>query len=132
MAASIAVVAVIAANDAICLRLGRRQPRREHGAGGDALARQWARRVTGLTIVSKATASEALLAVPQPLEGGDPPRYEGALEIEAGPERIESGWWDGAEARRDYFIARNARGQWLWIYRDLAAPRGWFLHGLFA
>jgi protein ImuB len=33
---------------------------------------------------------------------------------------------------RDYFVARNARGQWLWIYRELAAPRGWFLHGLFA
>lgn len=35
----------------------------EYGAGGDALARQWARRVTSLTILPKATASEALLAV---------------------------------------------------------------------
>ncbi len=35
----------------------------EYGAGGDALARQWARRVAGLTILPKPTASEALAAV---------------------------------------------------------------------
>ena len=35
----------------------------EYGAGGDALARQWARRVVGLTILPKPTASEALAAV---------------------------------------------------------------------
>ena len=35
----------------------------EYGAGGDALARQWARRVIDLTILPKSTASEALLAV---------------------------------------------------------------------
>jgi len=55
----------------------------------------------------------------------------------AGPERIESGWWDfGSPSRnpvfRDYFVARNPRGQTLWIYRELAAPRRWFLHGFFA
>lgn len=35
----------------------------EYGAGGDALARRWARRVAGLTIAPQPTASEALLAV---------------------------------------------------------------------
>jgi protein ImuB len=86
-----------------------------------------------------------LLATPQPLAAhGEqpllPPRRE-PLTLVTGPERIECGWWDagspaaGSPARavhRDYFVARNARGQWLWIYRELAAPRGWFLHGLFA
>jgi protein ImuB len=52
-----------------------------------------------------------------------------------GPERIESGWWDGADVRRDYFIAENPRGETLWIYRDhrYGIDDGeWFLHGVFA
>ena len=65
------------------------------------------------------------------------PQYRGALALLAGPERIESGWWDLGDARRravhrDYFVARNPAGQTLWVYRELAAPRGWFLHGFFA
>jgi len=35
----------------------------EYGAGGDALARQWKQRTTGITILPKPTADEALLAV---------------------------------------------------------------------
>jgi polar amino acid transport system substrate-binding protein len=35
----------------------------EYGAGGDALARQWARRVVGVTVVPLATAAEALAAL---------------------------------------------------------------------
>lgn len=35
----------------------------EYGAGGDALARQWARRAAGIGVLPKATAAEALLAV---------------------------------------------------------------------
>lgn len=88
-----------------------------------------------------------LLPSPQPLQGdavsrGETPTYASEpLALLAGPERIETGWWDhagpaaGAPARavhRDYFVARSRRGQLLWIYRELAAPRGWFLHGLFA
>jgi protein ImuB len=46
-----------------------------------------------------------------------------------GPERIESGWWDGDEASRDYFVARLADESLAWIYRE---KEGWFLHGLFA
>lgn len=37
----------------------------EYGAGGDALARQWARRVAGVEVVPLTTAAEALLAVEQ-------------------------------------------------------------------
>lgn len=78
-------------------------------------------------------------AGPRPLWLAEPPRRlaEGEFVLLAGPERIESGWWDGAEARRDYFIART--GQSLaWIYRERSAgkcgtrPEGWFLHGIFA
>ena len=78
-----------------------------------------------------------LLPTPQPLPmKNDEPLCPDALTLVTGPERIECGWWDlgvGAHAvHRDYFVARNARGQWLWIFRELAAPRGWFLHGMFA
>jgi protein ImuB len=83
-----------------------------------------------------------LLPMPHPLPmKDDVPIYREPLTLVAGPERIEHGWWDhaspahGAPARvvhRDYFVARNARGQWLWVFRELAAPRGWFLQGWFA
>jgi protein ImuB len=74
-----------------------------------------------------------LLAVPELLEQQQGrPRRQGPLEILDGPERIESGWWDGAEVTRDYYRARDSRGSLLWIYRthESAAPR-WFLHGVF-
>lgn len=57
------------------------------------------------------------------------------LQLVAGPERIESGWWDDAAATRDYFIAENAAGHLVWIYRErlLAFDRPqWYLQGLFA
>ncbi len=73
---------------------------------------------------------------PQPLpEQGSQPWLDGApLQLLAGPERIESGWWDGALAARDYFVARAADGALVWIYRArLAADdSGWFLQGRFA
>ena len=54
---------------------------------------------------------------------------EGEFTPLAGPERIESGWWDGDEASRDYFIARLPDDSIGWLYRENGA---WFLHGLFA
>ena len=86
-----------------------------------------------------------LLPKPQPLSTVDTahgtPAWDGPLTLVTGPERIEAGWWDlGSPAQgqkrravhRDYFVARNPRGQVLWVFRELAAPRGWFLHGFFA
>ncbi len=52
-----------------------------------------------------------------------------------GPERIESGWWDGRDFRRDYFVAETPDGALMWIYRDhrYGVDDGeWFLHGLYA
>jgi protein ImuB len=46
------------------------------------------------------------------------PVYGSPLKLLAGPERIEAGWWDDALIARDYFIAENALGQLLWIYRE--------------
>ena len=68
---------------------------------------------------------------PRPLWLLDPPRRLGEADfvLLAGPERIESGWWDGEEAKRDYFVARSGEASLLWVFRD---PVGWHLHGIFA
>ncbi len=73
-----------------------------------------------------------LLDPPRLLCDGGRPRLHGTpLTLLEGPERIESGWWDGDEIRRDYFIARGTRQQTLWIFREAGARRRWFLHGYF-
>ncbi|MDH4310916.1 MAG: DNA polymerase Y family protein [Gammaproteobacteria bacterium] len=77
-----------------------------------------------------------LLEEPQPLAGDDRPRYQGTLELEEGPECIESGWWDGKDIARDYYSARNASGARFWVFRERRrrgeqAAGGWFLHGVF-
>lgn len=53
------------------------------------------------------------------------------LRLESGPERIETGWWDGGDVARDYYVAIDARGRRLWIFRRRFIPRHWFLHGIF-
>jgi protein ImuB len=53
-----------------------------------------------------------------------------SLEVVSGPERIESGWWDEQDVARDYYTAKNCRGQKLWVFRD-HRTRSWFVHGLF-
>jgi protein ImuB len=84
----------------------------------------------------------SLVTPPRPLWLVDPPealrevhgrpQRAGVLSLLAGPERIESGWWDGGDARRDYFVAQDGVGRWLWIFRDPRPPGGWFLHGIFS
>ena len=80
-----------------------------------------------------------LLPQPQPLvERERQPCLEGQpLHLLAGPERLETGWWDAdGLALRDYFIAQAASGALVWIYRDRlpadVAGLGWFLQGWFA
>ncbi|MGP1680096.1 MAG: Y-family DNA polymerase, partial [Burkholderiales bacterium] len=74
-----------------------------------------------------------LLARPQALEEmGSVPCHHGPLKLLAGPERIESGWWDGADLARDYFIARSADAALLWVYRERSPAGAWYLHGIFS
>ncbi|HTS23537.1 MAG TPA: DNA polymerase Y family protein [Casimicrobiaceae bacterium] len=68
-----------------------------------------------------------LLPEPHALAAGP---AEASVQLESGPERIESGWWDGHDAARDYFVGRNERGEALWLYRDRGGR--WFVHGVFA
>jgi protein ImuB len=73
-----------------------------------------------------------LLPSPVALEvRGGTPWLEGALTLEPDRERIESGWWDDGDVRRDYFVARTRTGARLWVYRELTDSCCWFLHGVF-
>lgn len=73
-----------------------------------------------------------LLPEPQSLVIRDGlPCRRGPLRLVSEPERIESGWWDGEEIARDYYRAVDVHGVRLWVFRERAAPHGWFLHGVF-
>ena len=60
------------------------------------------------------------------------PTYQGELALQAGPERIEAGWWDGEEVCRDYYVATNASGEAFWIFREHRDAQAWYLHGVFS
>lgn len=66
-----------------------------------------------------------LWLLPQP-RPGDPAGWQ----IEQGPERIESGWWDRRAVNRDYYIARVGVRERLWVYFDHRRQR-WYVHGVF-
>ncbi len=73
-----------------------------------------------------------ILEVPRELGCRDgQPWLGGPLEIHGGPERIETGWWDGRDVARDYYTARDRVGTRLWVYRERRSPARWFLHGVF-
>jgi protein ImuB len=74
-----------------------------------------------------------LLHRPQRLitENGHP-SFQGRLDLRAGPERIEAGWWDGEEVCRDYYVATNPRGETYWIFREHRNSQSWYVHGVFA
>jgi protein ImuB len=66
-----------------------------------------------------------LLAEPLPV-------HEFSTRILAGPERIESGWWDGGDVRRDYYLIETRTGQRGWAYRTVGEGGGLLLQGWFA
>ena len=67
------------------------------------------------------------------------PVYQGELQLLAGPDRIEEGWWDRDEATgesrhvvRDYWLAESKHAGLLWIFQaKLDDGAAWFLHGIF-
>lgn len=79
-----------------------------------------------------------LLPEPLPLAELDtlPLLHGRPLQLLSGPERIETGWWDGEPAARDYFIAQADDASLVWVWRsrlpEAAGEVQWFLQGLFA
>ena len=66
-----------------------------------------------------------LLARPIPLR-------DYALRLLAGPERIESGWWDGGDVQRDYYVIETHLGQRAWAFCPPGSIGPFMLHGWFA
>ncbi len=88
--------------------------------------RAW-RHGTPTGAVSPPHARRPLWLLPRPL-----PLRPNPTAVLAGPERIESGWWDGGDTRRDYYIVRTVEGQQAWAYLPVGTLDGWMLHGWFA
>jgi protein ImuB len=61
------------------------------------------------------------------------PLRDHAPHVLAGPERVESGWWDGGDVRRDYYVVETSAGQRAWAFRPAGDADGPFMqHGWFA
>ena len=74
-----------------------------------------------------------LLRTPRKLlSEGAHPLCHGAIKLISGPERIETGWWDGQPVCRDYYVGRNLIGETMWLYQNHSEPGAWFLHGYFS
>ncbi|MET1024586.1 MAG: DNA polymerase Y family protein [Pseudoxanthomonas sp.] len=112
-------------------RLGDGSVYRVEPAGDPRPERAW-RRAIGDAPARGVEAAPArpprpawLLPQPQPLHG--------TPKIISGPERLESGWWDDGDARRDYYVVETARGQRAWAFQPAGVrDAGWMLHGWFA
>jgi len=86
----------------------------------------WRKCDAGEEVRSPSKLQRPLWLLPKPL-----PCHKDRLELKSGPERIESGWWDGMDAVRDYYVAQGRNGSRLWVFRDRTSG-AWFVHGLFA
>jgi len=69
--------------------------------------------------------------VPLPMDNGHPVHQGCRLQLVAGPERLETGWWDEDGISRDYFTARKPDGRRLWVFRNRTREPSWYLHGYF-
>ncbi|HEY1026024.1 MAG TPA: DNA polymerase Y family protein [Pseudomonas sp.] len=99
-----------------------------HGLGARAdhrPERTWTSTPTDTLLPASGPRPGWLLADPQPL-------HEASLRILCGPERIESGWWDGADIRRDYYVVETRTGQRGWAFRTVGDSGPLLLHGWFA
>lgn len=132
-------------------RLGEEQVQRlvavpDHRPEHASVAVPWATSVVPPAVPSQPQAdpqqalSRPAWLLPEPLplaERESVPLLQGRpLQLLSGPERIESGWWDGGLVARDYYIAASEDGSLVWLFRSrLAAPQGevnWYLQGRFA
>jgi len=75
------------------------------------------------------------LAVIAPVPDGPPIRFrrhgqQHHVLGHAGPERIETGWWRGRSAWRDYYRVETTEGRRFWLFRRHSDGK-WFLHGVY-
>ncbi len=65
-----------------------------------------------------------LLEIPRPVRVGH-------YQLIRGPLRLDTGWWDKQQVKRDYYIALRQQSSPVlhWLYRSVEGQ--WFLHGIF-
>lgn len=83
----------------------------------------WTRQPPGQGSPAAEPRARPLWLLPSP-EKISPP------QIESQPERIEGGWWSGADAMRDYHSVPLDEAR-AWVYRD-RRDGAWYLHGWWA
>ncbi len=108
------------------LRLGVDAVYGIEGASDHRPERAWRSCQDWKNATATANRHRPLWLLPKPL-----PCHDGRLKLKSGPERIESGWWDGGDVARDYYVAEDRNGAQLWVYCDRASGE-WFVHGVFA
>jgi protein ImuB len=92
----------------------------------------WGRvRALSLNAVPKKQGAAIEPQMPRPVWLLEEPLSIMKPELLQGPERIESGWWDGKGVARDYYIASQVPGARLWVFQDRHTQR-WYLHGVFS
>ncbi len=62
----------------------------------------------------------------------EPKLIQEKMTLHTLPERIENGWWDDTDVRRDYFIASTNSGAYYWVYRKRHDSEQYWIHGVFA
>ena len=110
-------------------RLGDAAVYRVGPAGDPRPERAWQRLDGDRVVIASAPGRppRPCWLLPQPVPLQDRP-----LRIVSGPERLESGWWDGHEARRDYYVLETSQGQQAWAFAAPGQRQDWMLHGWFA
>jgi protein ImuB len=71
------------------------------------------------------------LVDPPQLVAWDEDSFSSEFRLITRPERIETGWWDGAPIARDYFVAESLGGRRAWVFQDRKNQR-WYIQGWFA
>jgi protein ImuB len=84
------------------------------------------------TAIDTTNPSAPLPTAPRPLWLlREPRRLHRPPPVESAVERIESGWWDNHDMRRDYFCCQLSDGTRAWICNDHVDGQ-LYLHGLWA
>jgi protein ImuB len=116
--------------DRLSARLGATAVQTLRSAADHRPERAW--QMTDASVAMPVAATEATPTPLRPCWLLPEPRPIGMpRELLAGPERIESGWWDSADIARDYYLARGADGAQWWVFHDLRSG-AWCVHGLWA
>ena len=82
---------------------------------------------SGVSVLPKSLPLRPAWLLPQPI-----PLRGFGLQVVSGPERIETGWWDGGPVRRDYYVVQTRKGQRAWAFTAPGQTGPFMLHGWFA